>query len=56
MCLPLEEQNLVIKQTNYSRDFVILKQNKINKEMTYDYIFTIYIYINIMIQSQTQSI
>jgi len=42
--------------TNHSMDFIILKQNKINKEMPYYYIFTIYIYINIMIQSQTQSI
>jgi len=33
-----------IKQTNYSRDFIILKQNKINKEMPYHlYIHNIYL-------------
>jgi len=37
-------------------DFIILKQNKINKELPYYSIFTIYTYINIMIQSQSQSI
>ena len=38
---------LSIKHTNYSRDFIILKQNKINKEVSYYYIYSQYIFISI---------
>ena len=33
-----------IKRTNYFKDFIILKQNKINKEMSYYYYYYYYYY------------